>query len=70
MRLGIFTGDDSWGEDTRPHAGQEIVGRQLRRIKRHQETGCPCTHGTFDLGGASVATAEKISNKGAENGTS
>jgi len=50
MRLGILTGDDSWGEDSRPYAGQEIVGGQLRRIRQHQQTGCPCTHGEFGFG--------------------
>lgn len=50
MRLGILTGDDGWGEDNRPRAGNEIVGGQLRRILRHQREGCPCTHGTFWIG--------------------
>lgn len=34
MRLGILTGDDGWGDDDRPYAGNEIVGGQLRRIQR------------------------------------
>lgn len=59
MRLGLLTGDDSWGKDTRPHAGQEITGGQLRRIKRHQETGCPCTHGTFGIGWGECGDCEE-----------
>lgn len=50
MRMGLLTGDDGWGPDNRPYAGREIVGGQLRRIKRHQATGCPCAHGEFGIG--------------------